>query len=193
MYYFEEGTKKVDTTYEQQQMLWHLSYETYGWMEDSTELPEADTLDEAIEELSKYCCDTYEVVVCFHLKNQMVIELHNRCFESVTNPGGFFGGYRGDRILVRTLDGSSIEKYSYEDEGKVVLKPLVELNYFDSEGNFHQSVLPISQVSYIDIYSVDLNWKELWSQLSCEEQERRRKLWLEYWGKDQGNRNNRKQ
>ncbi len=192
MYYFEEETKKVDTTYEQHQMLWHLSYETFKWMLQSTGLLGYDTLDEAIKGLSEDCGDTYEVVVRFHLKNQMVIELHNRCFESVTNLDRF-DGYRGDDILVRTLDGSSIEKYSYEDEGKVVLKPLVELNYFDSEGNFHQSILPISQVSYIDIYSIDLDWKELWSQLSCEEQERRRKLWLEYWGKDQGNRNNRKQ
>lgn len=186
MYYFEEESKKVDTTYEQHQMLWHLSYETFKWMLQSTGLLGYDTLDEAIKGLSEDCGDTYEVVVRFHLKNQMVIELHNRCFESVTNPSNFyfFDGYRGDRILVRTLDGSSIEKYWYEDKDKVILNPLVELNYFDSEGNFHQSVLPISQVSYIDIYSIDLDWKELWSQLSCEEQERRRKRWLEYWGKD---------
>lgn len=179
--YFKEESKKVDTTYEQQQMLWHLGFETYEWMENSTGLPEADTLDEAIEKLSEDCCDTYEVVVRFHLKNQMVIELHNHCFEHVTDLHNL--GYHGDYFLVRTLDGSSITKYSYEDKDKVVLKPLVELYYLDSEGNFHQSVLPISQVSYIDIYSVDLDWKELWSQLSCEEQERRREWWLEYWKK----------
>lgn len=66
--YFEEEYKKVGTTYEQQQMLWYLGSETYGWMKNSTELPEADTLDEAIEELSKNCGDAYEVVVRLHLK-----------------------------------------------------------------------------------------------------------------------------
>lgn len=118
----------------------------------------------------------------------MVIELHNYCFEHVTNLRNL--NYHGDEILVYTLDGSIIKGWGDKDEDKIVLKPLVELNYLDSEGNFHQSVLPISQVSYIDAYSVELDWKALWSRLSCKEQERRRKLWLEYWKKQKERINN---
>lgn len=174
----KEGRKEVGTTYEQQQLLWQLGYEAYGWMRDATGRPECDTLDEAIEELAHDCGDTYEVVVRLHLQNQKVIELHNNCFDSVTKHG-CYDAYLGDNILVSDKGGTFCASHrTYEDEDKVTLLPLVRLEYTDKQGNYHQSWLPISQVCYVDVFSVELEWKKIWSKLPHEERELRRNLWL---------------
>ncbi len=177
MFYKEEQQIGFGTTYEQQQLLWELGFEFYGWMQECTGLPDGDTLDEAIESLAVDDDDVYEIVVRIHLVNQEVIELHNHCFKNVTNPDR---EYLGDAILVYSMDDRTADEFNYNYKGNINFKPLVELRYFDKHGIFHQSKLPISQVCYIDAYSVELDWKKLWNELSHEERECRRKAWLKY-------------
>ncbi len=179
MYSQQEPTT---TTYEQQQLLRELGCNVGGWMENATNIPEADTLDEAIEMLAEDGGDTYEVVVRIHLLNDMVIELHNRCFENVTNLHMAF--YKGDEIRVYDMDDNYACTLKGIDREGALFKPLIELLFTDKDGNFHQSSLPVSQIRYVDSFSVELDWKQLWKQLSHEERETRRKAWLEYWARE---------
>ncbi len=168
--------------YELQLLIFELAYGCYGWMTDTISLPEADTLDEVIEMLSKDCGDNYEVVTCIHLINGQEIELHNHCFDSVTCLNRVFDGYN-DTILAYRMDGNSATNLKWDDKGKVLLRPTLDLNYTDKDGHFHQSHLPISMVAYIDCYDIELDWKDLWAKLPNDEKDRRRKMWLEYWKK----------
>lgn len=165
--------------YEQQLLIYELAYECYGWMTDTIGLPEADTLDEVIEQLSEDCGDNYEVVTCIHLVNGQKIELHNHCFDSVTRLKDC-----NDTILASRMDGHSATNLKWEDKGNVLLKPTLDLSYTDKDGHLHQSHLPISMVAYIDCYDIELDWKGLWAKLPKDEKNRRREMWLEYWKKE---------
>lgn len=165
---------------EQQQMLRKL-YEAKKWMKDSSQIAgyvySDSTLDEAIEDMVEPGGDTYEVVVRIHLTSGHVIELHNNCFERATTISGIFGG---DNIYLYKDGEWKYVDDEYADNEGAIINPVVEVHFNDDNGNFHQSKFPISQVVYIDTFSIELDWKDLWSKLSHDERERRRKLWLEH-------------
>lgn len=107
--------------------------EVFGWMQDSSAV-NADTLDELIEDSG----DIYEVVVDIHLNNGGVVTLNNDCI------GGFEKKqYTGARL---DCDFSNGDIIAYIEGVR--------------QGNFHNIIIPLTSICWIDAYSKEINWKE---------------------------------
>lgn len=107
--------------------------EVFGWMQDSSAV-NADTLDELIEDSG----DIYEVVVDIHLNNGGVVTLNNDCI------GGFEKKqYTGARLDCDFCNGDII---AYIEGVR--------------QGNFHNIIIPLTSICWIDAYSKEINWKE---------------------------------
>lgn len=107
--------------------------EVFGWMQDTSAV-NADTLDELIEDSG----DIYEVVVDIHLNNGGVVTLNNDCI------GGFEKKqYTGARL---DCDFSNGDIIAYIEGVR--------------QGNFHNIIIPLTSICWIDAYSKEINWKE---------------------------------
>lgn len=106
-----------------------------GWMTESS----AGSVVVSLDELIKDTGDTYEVIVDIHLKNGDVVTLHNNCIGGLEK-----GKYVGDYLNNDFKDGNI----------------MASLCVNGTDGNFHQMRIPLTSISWIDSYVVDIDWEE---------------------------------
>ena len=105
------------------------------WMQQSS----AGTAEVTLDELIKDSGDIYEVVVDIHLNNGDIVTLRNNCVGGLEK-----GEYVGDYMDNDFSDGNILASFSING----------------TNGNFHQVSVPLTSISWIDSYCIDVDWQE---------------------------------
>ena len=106
-----------------------------GWMKESS----AGTNDVTLDELIKDNGDVYEVFVDIHLNNGEIVTLHNNCAGGLER-GEYVGDYMDDDFS----DGNMLASFCVNGE----------------DGNFHLIKIPLTSISWIDSYAIDVDWRD---------------------------------
>lgn len=134
-------------------------------------IPNITDYDEIEDAINSFLSDPdigCELVVRFHLKNNEVIDIHSNTFDSVT-----YGYDFSDVIHTHSINVIGVQC----DTDRIPNLPTLELGYKEIGNSTDVTrwvVLPLSNVNYIEKFTIDVDFPKLWKELAPSEREKRK-------------------